>query len=84
MPATAEPDAPGCLRTVRKAADTYGLNPYTIRRWIADGLISAYQVGPKLIMVDLDEIADRLVRRVSSPATGPGSDRGGAPGRRRP
>ena len=68
MPATtAEPAVPGCLRPVRKAAEMYGLNPYTIRHWIADGLISSYQVGPKLIMVDLDEIRDRLVRRISSP-----------------
>jgi hypothetical protein len=51
---------------VRQAADVYGINPYTIRRWIRDGLISSYQVGPKLKMVDLDEIRDRLVRQVSA------------------
>jgi hypothetical protein len=51
---------------VRQAADVYGINPYTIRRWIRGGLISSYQVGPKLIMVDLDEIKERLVRRVSA------------------
>ncbi len=68
MPSVAVPrPSPGCLRYIRKAADLYGLNPWTIRRWIRTGLISSYQVGPKLIMVDLDEIAARLVRQVSSP-----------------
>ena len=67
MPATATA-APGRLRSLRKAAEEYGLNPYTIRRWIRDGLISSYQVGPKLVMVDLDEINERLVRRISSPS----------------
>ena len=68
MPAVAAPQvpAPGCLRSVRQAAGVYGINPYTFRRWIRDGLISSYQVGPKLVMVDLDEISERLVRRVSS------------------
>jgi len=60
------PDRPGRLRTLRKAADEYGLNPYTLRRWIHHGLISSYRVGPMLIMVDLDEIAERMVRLVSS------------------
>jgi hypothetical protein len=66
MPATAAEHVP-CLRPVRKAADFYGINPSTIRDWIRAGLISSYRVGPKLIMVDLDEIRARVVRRVSSP-----------------
>ena len=57
MPAAAAPDdAPRRLRTLRKAAEEYGLNPYTLRRWIKDGLISSYRVGPSLVMVDLDEL----------------------------
>ena len=70
MPATAAEPIPGCLRSVRQAADFYGINPYTIRRWIRDGLISSYRVGAKLIMVDLDEVSARMVRRVSSPRDG--------------
>jgi predicted site-specific integrase-resolvase len=66
MPATAAEHVP-CLRSVRQAADFYGINPQTIRDWIRAGLISSYRVGPKLIMVDLDEIRARVVRRVSSP-----------------
>jgi len=67
MPASAAPQVPApCLRPIRQAAGVYGINPYTIRRWIRDGLISSYQVGPKLIMVDLDEISARLVRRLTS------------------
>lgn len=69
MPATAAEHVP-CLRPVRQAADFYGITPYTIRRWIRDGLISSYQVGAKLIMVDLDEINARMVHRVSSPHDG--------------
>jgi predicted site-specific integrase-resolvase len=67
MPAiAAQAPAPGCLRSARQAADAYGINPYTICRWIRDGLISSYRVGSKLVMVDLDEINARMVRRVSS------------------
>ena len=68
MPATAPaPDRPGRLRSLRKAAEEYGLNQRTIRRWIAAGLISSYRVGDKLIMVDLDEIDRRVVRLISLP-----------------
>jgi hypothetical protein len=74
MPATAAPD-PGRLRTVRKAADLYGVNPYTVRAWIRARLISSYRVGPKLIMVDLDEINARLVRQVSPARDGAGDPR---------
>jgi hypothetical protein len=68
MPATAAQTIPppGRLRPIRQAADAYGLDPYTIRRWISAGLISSYRVGLKLIMVDLDEVNARMVRRVSS------------------
>jgi len=74
---TPEP-APGPLRSLRQAAAVYGINPYTLRRWIAAGLISSYQVGPKLIMVDLDEIQARMVRRVTSPRDGHDPDPAGA------
>jgi len=69
MPASASapaPPAPGCLRPIRQAAEAYGIDQMTIRRWIAAGLISSYRVGVKLIMVDLDEINARMVRKVTS------------------
>ncbi len=70
MPPAAAPDRPRRLRPLRKAADEYGINSYTFRRWIEAGLISSYRVGPKLIMVDLNEIEERVVRLVSSPRDG--------------
>jgi excisionase family DNA binding protein len=65
MPATAAPDRPRRLRPLRKAAEAYGINQRTIRRWIAAGLISSYRVGDKLIAVDLNEIDQRAVRLIS-------------------
>jgi excisionase family DNA binding protein len=42
--------------SIGEAADQLGVDPLTIRRWIAHGKITAYRVGPKLIRLDLDEI----------------------------
>jgi hypothetical protein len=53
------------LRSVRHAAVIYDLHPVTIRRWVYAGLISSWRVGTK-VMVDLDEINARMVRRASS------------------
>ena len=50
---------------MRHAADAYDIHPITIRHWIAARLISSWRVGGK-VMVDLDEIDTRIVRRVST------------------
>lgn len=50
--------------STRAAAEAYGVDEKTIRRWIADGLIHGYRVGAKLIRVDLNEIDDRVVREI--------------------
>ena len=55
---------PGRLRSVNAAADRYDVNPRTVRRWIADGLITGYRVGGKLVKVDLDEIDRTIVRPI--------------------
>lgn len=39
----------------------------TIQRYIAQGKLTAYRFGPKLVRVDLDEI-DRLFRRIPAAA----------------
>lgn len=41
---------------LNEAAEYLGVNPRTIRRYIAAGRITGYRVGPRLIKVDLDEI----------------------------
>lgn len=45
------------LSSIQVAADTYDVSTRTVRRWIADGRITGYRVGPRLIKVDLDEMA---------------------------
>jgi excisionase family DNA binding protein len=48
------------LESVQGAAGVAGVHPKTIRRWISDGRITGYRMGPRLIKVDLDELADML------------------------
>jgi excisionase family DNA binding protein len=38
----------------------------TIRRRIKDGTLRSWRVGPKLLVVDLDEIDARLIRPIAS------------------
>jgi hypothetical protein len=45
--------------SVPEAAERRGVSTYTMRRFIAQGLVYAERVGPKLIRVDLDS-ADAL------------------------
>jgi excisionase family DNA binding protein len=48
------------LDNITGAAEYAGVCPKTIRRWIADGRITGYRMGPRLIRVDLDELAAML------------------------
>jgi excisionase family DNA binding protein len=52
------------LATLTEAADYTGRHRVTLRRWISEGKITGYRQGPKLLLVDLDEI-DRLYRPVT-------------------
>ncbi|BDB43322.1 MULTISPECIES: helix-turn-helix domain-containing protein [Mycobacterium] len=45
------------------AAEYLGVNPRTIRRYIADGRLTGYRVGPRLIKVDADEL-DALLQPI--------------------
>jgi hypothetical protein len=66
-PATARP-ANGHERpapqyaSVKIAAERFDVDPRTVRRWAAAGLITSYRVGSTLIKVDLNEIEDRIVQ----------------------
>jgi hypothetical protein len=46
------------------AAEHSQLSVKTLRRRIADGTITGYRAGPKIIMVDLDEIDTTLIRKI--------------------
>lgn len=49
--------------TIEDAAERLGVNPKTIRRRIADGSLTGYRMGPRLIRVDADEL-DRLMQPI--------------------
>ncbi len=56
--------------SVKTAAELFDVDPKTVRRWIAEGLIHGYRIGNRLIKVDLSEIETQVVREV--PAAGIG------------
>jgi excisionase family DNA binding protein len=49
--------------SIAAAAEHLGVSERSIRRWIAEGLLPAYRVGPTLIRLDLDDV-DKLARRI--------------------
>ena len=55
--------------SIPDAADRYGVNPKTIRRWIAAGRIAGYRFGPRMLRVDLDEL-DALMRPLATAKRG--------------
>lgn len=56
--------------SVAQSAARLGVSPWTIRRRIADGSLTAYRVGPKLIRVDVAEL-DALLRPIPAAGGGP-------------
>jgi excisionase family DNA binding protein len=44
------------LASIPVAAESADVSTKTIRRWIAQGRVAGYRVGPRLIKVDLDEL----------------------------
>ena len=49
--------------TIAEAAERIRVNPKTIRRRIADGSLTGYRVGPRLIRLDPAEV-DALLRPI--------------------
>jgi excisionase family DNA binding protein len=49
--------------SVNDAAEVLGCNPKTIRRYISDGRLTGYRVGPRLVRIDLNEV-DSLLRPI--------------------
>lgn len=59
-----EPDMPRRLVRMRTVADQYDVSERTIRAWIADGLLTAYRIGPRALRLDLAEVEALIVRRL--------------------
>ncbi len=55
------------LRPIPDAATILGVSTKTIRRRIADGTLTAYRLGPRLIRVDMSEV-ERQLRPVGGAA----------------
>ncbi|WP_206488388.1 excisionase family DNA-binding protein [Rhodococcus sp. KRD162] len=53
------------LTRIPVAAEYLDVSERTIQRWIADGKITGYRVGGKLVRVDLDQL-DQLVRPIQT------------------
>lgn len=47
--------------SLAEAAEAHAVSVKTLRRRIADGTITGYRFGPKIIRVDLDEVAALMV-----------------------
>lgn len=57
---TPPPPSPPLI-SLTEAAQRVGVAPNTLRRWVAQGLVPARRVGPRLIRIDPADLAD-LVR----------------------
>ena len=53
------------LISLADAADYYGVSTKTIRRWISDGRIEGYRVGPRLLRVRMDSL-DSASRKLAT------------------
>jgi excisionase family DNA binding protein len=61
----AAPHATRKLVSIAEAAAAVEMSTRTIRRYVADGLITGYRIGPRAIRVDLAEI-DQLARPIAA------------------
>lgn len=49
--------------SLQKAADEIGVSTRTVRRYITDGRLRAYRIGPRLIKVDGESVRELLSGR---------------------
>jgi excisionase family DNA binding protein len=63
-----KPDNQRRMISIQSAAEQYEISPRTIYRWIADGRLTAYRLGPRMIRLDADEVRKKLG---GEPVTGP-------------
>lgn len=57
------------LAPISRAAAFAAVHPRTIRRRIADGSLTGYRLGTRILRVDLDEV-ERLLRPIPTAAAG--------------
>jgi len=50
--------------SIQAVAAIYDVDPMTVRRWIASGLVTGYRIGDRLIKLDLDEVQSRVVQPI--------------------
>ncbi|MGK2904512.1 MAG: helix-turn-helix transcriptional regulator [Mycobacterium sp.] len=48
--------------TLEQAGEYLGLTPRTIRKLIADGRLTGYRHGSRIVRVDLNEVDDKLMK----------------------
>lgn len=53
---TAAPRERRAYDSLASAAERAGVSERTVRRWIADGRLAGYRVGPRLLRVDRAEL----------------------------
>ena len=58
------------LARLKTASEQKHISVKTLRRYIAHGRISAYRLGPKIMMVDLNEINAVLLKRIPNGGRG--------------
>lgn len=51
------------LVTVAAVAAQLGVHPQTVRRWIAQGRLTGYRLGPRLLRLDAAQV-DELAREL--------------------
>ena len=64
-PPTVQRPARPCWLSIREYAEVKGVNPKTVRAWIANGYLQAERVGPRLIRIPASEL-DRIGTRVGA------------------
>jgi excisionase family DNA binding protein len=69
------------LAAVQAAAAMYDVDPKTVRRWIASGLITGYRVGDRLVKVDLNEVEAQVVTVLVPASAGDAEPRAAEGGR---
>lgn len=59
----AAPYRPDRFASISEGAEYADVSTRTIRRWIAEGRLPGYRVGPRLLKIDLADL-DRLCVRI--------------------
>src|ERR1700757_3565698 len=61
MPTKPATPTPKKYITLNEVAETYGVSTRTVLRYLAEGRLKGYRVGPKLIRFNADEVERALV-----------------------